>query len=35
MKEKTNFLKNLEYVGQKDKIDEINFSEINEFGRKL
>ena len=31
----TNILKTLKYVGKKDKVDEINFSEINEFGRKL
>ena len=31
----TYFLKGLKYVGEKDKIDERNFSEIAEFGRKL
>ena len=31
----TNFLKNLKYVGEKAKIDEKDFSEITEFGRKL
>ena len=30
-----NFLKNLKYVSEKDKIDEIDFSEINESSRKL
>ena len=31
----TNFLNNLKYVGKKDKIDETDFSEINESSRKL
>ena len=31
----TNFLNNLKYVGKKDKIDERDFSEINESSRKL
>lgn len=31
----TNFIKNLKYIGEKDKIDEVYFSEIKEFGRKL
>ena len=31
----TNFLQGLKYVGEKNKIDEKNFSEIAEFGRKL
>ena len=29
-----NFLKNLKYVGEKNKIDKTSFSEIPEFGRK-
>ena len=31
----TNFLKNLNYVGEKKETDEINFSEVRLLGRKL
>ena len=31
----SNFLKNLKYIGEKNKIDKTGFSEIPEFGRKL
>ena len=31
----TNFLKDLNYVGEKKEIDEINFSELHLLGRKL